>query len=162
MLVSLVSASLVWSFLLEYKINKNKKRSKRGNWPSSLVWLCLLEQKKKNVEICWSLQFMLIQFCLAFWNRKLTQKKKKDQNVEIGLLVYVVWICLLEQNFLFKKKKSGKMLVSLVFASVVWFCFSEYKIKHTQKKKKRKRKKKIRTWKLVFQYGLVLPFGIEI
>ena len=43
MLVSLVSASLVWSCLLEYKINQNKKRSERGNWPSSLVWLCLLE-----------------------------------------------------------------------------------------------------------------------
>ena len=28
------------------------------------------------------------------------------------------------------------MLVSLVFASVVWFCFSEYKIKHQKKKKK--------------------------
>ena len=27
------------------------------------------------------------------------------------------------------------MLVSLVFASVVWFCFSEYKIKHQKKKK---------------------------
>ena len=48
MLVSLVSASLVWSCLLEYKINQNKKRSKRGNWPSSLVWLCLLEKKKKK------------------------------------------------------------------------------------------------------------------
>ena len=29
------------------------------------------------------------------------------------------------------------MLVSLVSASVVWFCFSEHKIKHTQKKKKK-------------------------
>ena len=77
MFFSLVSTSLVWSCLLEYKINQNKKRSERGNWPSSLVWLCLLEQKKKNVEICWSLQFMLIQFGLAFWNRKLTKKKRK-------------------------------------------------------------------------------------
>ena len=40
-------------------------------------------------------------------------------------------------EFSFLKKVSGNMLVSLVFASVGWFCFSEYKIKHTQKKKKR-------------------------
>ena len=60
-------------------------------------------------------------------------------------------------EFYFFKKISGNMLVSLVSASVVWFCCLEHKIKHTKKKKR-----KIRTWKLVFYYGLVLPFGIEI
>ena len=64
MLVSLVSASVVWFCFSEHKIKhtpkkKEKKRSKRGNWCPSMVWFCLLElkfkKKKKIVEICWSL-----------------------------------------------------------------------------------------------------------
>ena len=52
MLVSLVSASVVWFCFSEYKIKhkkkkkkkkKRKKRSERGNWSSSMVWFCLLE-----------------------------------------------------------------------------------------------------------------------
>ena len=115
MLVSLVSASVVWFCFSEYKIKhkkkmkkkkKRKKRSERGNWSSSMVWFCLLEQKirkKKIVEICWSLQFLLVQFGLAFWNIKLT-KTKRGQNVEIGLLV--------QFGFAFweKKKKTGKFV----------------------------------------------------
>ena len=45
-------------------------------------------------------------------------------------------------EFYFFKKISGNLLVALVSASVVWFCFSEHKIKHTQKKKKEKEKKR--------------------
>ena len=51
MLVSLVSASVVWFCFSEHKIKhtqkkkkeKEKKRSERGNWSSSMVWFCLLE-----------------------------------------------------------------------------------------------------------------------
>ena len=44
------------------------------------------------------------------------------------------------------------MLVSLVSASVVWFCFSERKIKHTHKKKKKKKDQNV-------EIGFLVWFG---
>ena len=42
------------------------------------------------------------------------------------------------------------MLVSLVSASVVWFCFSEYKIKHTKKNKQKKKDQNVEIGLLVW------------
>ena len=147
MLVSLVFASVVWFCFSEYKIKHQKKKKKDQNVEIGLlVWFGFAFWnrnffKKKIVDICWSLQFLLVQFGLAFWNIKLT-KTKIGQNVEIGLLV--------QFGFAFwnrKKKKRGNLLVSLVYANLVWSCFLEQKINQ---------KKKIRMWKLVFQY---IQFG---